>query len=389
MAQGLVCLVTVHGVGFEEAPENGQPGYADTLHDGLSRVLGSDTLGDDPGDTDPALAEKAPPRHGPVYVQSRWPPDSNDREHGLQRLDQPLVIGDQPIAHVALVYTHLEPLDPHAGSGTIALAMSVVAALRYATFRGGLHVIRALLLPSRPQQSPQAKAPALRARTLTPRWHPGGHTLLPPFHKRTGAPRSNPTGLRAVVLNLQNDVCTYVARDDLRQSVRDFVHAALLRLASRPDVAAIVLNGHSNGTVVAFDAARSLPPACAAKLRWFVTAGSAMRKYGVLFNWDAEVGRLHAIDGWTNFWDRQDPVADPLTPGRSWRRGRELPRQDGRSGFFFWDDPDSGERSFVPLEDREVDNVHNGGGGGLPAHDYWRNKEQFVRPLAEILKQHL
>jgi hypothetical protein len=44
---GSVCVVTVHGIGFQQPPKDGQPGYADALHEHLRKPLG-DRLGDDP-----------------------------------------------------------------------------------------------------------------------------------------------------------------------------------------------------------------------------------------------------------------------------------------------------------------------------------------------------
>src|SRR5213075_825224 len=72
-----ICMITVHGIGFQRPPEEGEPGYADGLHASLRRALG-DLLGDDPNR----------PAGGPVYVQSSWgtPPAP---EKGLVRLDQP------------------------------------------------------------------------------------------------------------------------------------------------------------------------------------------------------------------------------------------------------------------------------------------------------------
>ena len=43
-----ICLVTIHGVGFMQPPINGIPGYADGLHQHLSKYLDEHLLGDDP-----------------------------------------------------------------------------------------------------------------------------------------------------------------------------------------------------------------------------------------------------------------------------------------------------------------------------------------------------
>jgi hypothetical protein len=36
--------------------------------------------------------------------------------------------------------------------------------------------------------------------------------------------------------------------------------------------------------------------------------------------------------------------------------------------------------------DKPVDNVANSSGGGLRAHNYWDNREEFVPALATILR---
>ena len=59
---GSVCVVTVHGIGFQQPPNGGTAGYADALHEHLRKSLG-DRLGDDPN------REGA---RGPVYVSSEW-----------------------------------------------------------------------------------------------------------------------------------------------------------------------------------------------------------------------------------------------------------------------------------------------------------------------------
>lgn len=66
-----VCVVTVHGIGFQQPPEDGRPGHADALHEHLRKVLGS-RLGDDP-DRDTG---------GPVYVRSEWDGSSADGWRG-------------------------------------------------------------------------------------------------------------------------------------------------------------------------------------------------------------------------------------------------------------------------------------------------------------------
>ena len=193
----------------------------------------------------------------------------------------------------------------------------------------------------------------------------------------------------ATLRSLEDDVAAYVSRNDLRERVRGFVREALVRLVSREDVAGVVINSHSNGTVIAFDVLRDLPPFLAEKVRWLVTAGSPLRKYTDLFHWGTEAGSAGTLPGWTNFWDQTDPVADPLAPPVSWRRGDALPPAGDNARLFHSSDPASGVETPAPTEDREVSNLSHGGAGGLPAHDYWDNTTQVVAPLADILKRAL
>jgi len=50
-----------------------------------------------------------------------------------------------------------------------------------------------------------------------------------------------------------------VTRNDLRERVRSFVGDALLRLIDRPDISGVVINAHSQGTLLCWDAPRRLP----------------------------------------------------------------------------------------------------------------------------------
>jgi len=49
-------------------------------------------------------------------------------------------------------------------------------------------------------------------------------------------------------------------------------------------------------------------------------------------------------------------------------------------------DLNSEEPSGIKVDDREVDNVVKSAGGGLQAHNYWDNEEQFVTQLADIVR---
>ena len=50
MSEKITCIVTIHGIGFEQPPQPGVPnsGYADPLHRHLKKCLGN-ALSDDPG----------------------------------------------------------------------------------------------------------------------------------------------------------------------------------------------------------------------------------------------------------------------------------------------------------------------------------------------------
>jgi TIR domain len=324
--QGITCLVTIHGINFQQPPLDGVPGYADALHQSLSHHLGLAILSDNP------LRERSQPGEaGPIYVLSNWPPSS--RLSGLSRLGEwdaskqevdisnaPLLQGTQPIAHVALVYTLLED------------------------------AIRGAKIRARPIFFDWAKKRRLRL----------SHSA------------------REVMKALEADAYAYAFKADLRERVRVFIRDALLRLAGRDDVATIVVNAHSQGTVMAFDVLRDLPPSVAKKVSAFVTAGSPLAKYIRLLSWTTDVGSLEAR--WTNFWDYADPVADPLS---------EIP---GRPPLLHVDpilsvDPGTERTRRVAVDDRQVDNVAWSRGGGLRAHNYWDNDPQVISPLAAILAQ--
>jgi hypothetical protein len=57
----------------------------------------------------------------------------------------------------------------------------------------------------------------------------------------------------------------------------------------------------------------------------------------------------------------------------------------GELGLFYALDGD-GNQVPVTITDKEVNNLQNSSGGGLQAHNYWDNKDQFITPLAELLK---
>ena len=161
------------------------------------------------------------------------------------------------------------------------------------------------------------------------------------------------------------------------------MYEALMRIADRDDVENIVLNTHSNGTVVAFDVLRNLPLKFTTKIKAFVTAGSPLRKYADLFHWGHEIQSLYPFEPWYNFWDRCDPVADPLNPPKSWEIGDKIVASD--ETLFECINLGDEEIFWIKVNDIPVDNVKNSRGGGLQAHNYWDNEEDFVKQLAEWL----
>jgi hypothetical protein len=358
------CLLTVHGIGFEQPPEGGRPGYADGLHAALHAVLG-DRLGDDP---------ERPGSAGPVYVTSHV---DGSRAEGLARLrpGRPLT-EDGRIAHVALVYSPSEPTRPSAVTTADALARVALHHGQYASAVGTLRMII------------EDAWAGLRHHSR----RRAGH-LVP----RAPATGGSPSTVRA----LEDDAATYLSRNDVRERVRGFVQDAVLALLDRDDVDAVIVNAHSQGTVVCWDVLCRLPflswrasgDRRAEMIRYFVTAGSPIRKQIDLFSWGEQVGQLAAFAGggeppmgWRNFWDPKDPVADPLDPPASWRPGEGKGRRSaGDPGLLVATDPETGEQRHFGVVDVKVDNVANSPGGALRAHDYWANQAQFVPALAALL----
>jgi hypothetical protein len=389
-----LCLVTVHGIGFQQPPKDGKPGYADALHEHLHApdALG-DRLGDDPN------------RPGPVYVESEV---DGSRTAGLSRLDPDQALAPEgKIAHVALVYTPSEPLQPRLGSVADTLVRAVLAHDHYISALGALRLALddawAALHENKAPKEPAGRSTGkstLRPRTdleLAPHHHRLAHML--PGHRAKAA--SEEPGPLGIFRALEDDMATYVARNDLRERVRGFVEEALLKVCQHPDVPGVVLNTHSQGTMIGWDVLCRLPffawrekrDPNAGALRAFVTAGSPIRKSVDLCAWGEQVGQLAALlDGspgqlpWHNFWDAHDPVADPLNPATAWRPGRPLDERPERDkGLLIATDPASGDKHHVDVLDTQVDNIEHSFGGGLQAHDYWNNRSEFVARLAAIL----
>jgi hypothetical protein len=384
MRTPLICLVTIHGIGFQQPPEPalGLSGYADGLHQHLSKYLPAPLLGDDPGRTRLQYGE-----NGPIYVQSHWPPHSDNVEQGLARLGRwsapdmrtvdttaaPLADDDARIAHVALVYSPPEHEKAQIGAALLAGSMSLAHASHYAHIKELMHMVLhdSLAIIGHPETGNASVRTSLMPR----------HDLLP---KTLHLPHTN--GLLAVLHNLENDVAAYVSHNEQREHIRSFVHKALLRLAAREDVAAIVINAHSNGTVIALDVLRQLPPFVALKIKAFITAGSPLRKYVAFFYWGQQIESAIPIPPWFNFWDKHDPVADPLAPPLSWHRGDPILSSSAPT-LFQHVDPNTGAVSNILITDVQVDNLAHSYGGSLQAHNYWDNEEEFVKPLAKLLRQ--
>jgi hypothetical protein len=364
-----------------------------------------------------------------VYVESAWKdPETGlpSREYGLKRLGKwkrpagprvegaidkggaPLFTQGHPIAHVALVYSNLEGQGLQIGPAFETAAKAAFAIGHYATVVGAVHMLFKDVTAAlhQPRQSAEADLPISLQVRKDVESHVRPMLSLPHFGVPAAPPEQPRDGLGTVFLQLQEDVATYVCINALRQRVRNFVRDALLRLIYRDDVAGIVVNAHSQGTVVAFDVLSQLSPFEASKVRWLVTAGSPLRKYIDLFSWEREVGSLRSMglrpraesavggDGklplelrWTNFWDARDPVADPLGP-EQWDPGKaqSVASADGQR-LYRSVDPQTGKTAWVDVEDIQTDNVERSPNGALKAHNYWDNKLDFIKPLAELLQR--
>lgn len=387
MASKITCLVTLHGIGFEQPPQDGvdNSGYADLLHQHLKKCL-IEKLSDDP-----ERVRSKPGDNGAIYVESRWRDDSGNvsREEGLKRLgvwcgDKQhvditgalLVANDEPVSHVALVYSDLEPKGPEIGAMLLTLETTLLGASHYGSALGRLHMAIADGLAMIGHHAAKAQ----KLTSSRPRTDLGTRAVKQLGQHGQVAPAPSP-GLLPALRNLEDDVACYVCHNEERERVRSFVDEALRRLAYREDVDKIVLNTHSNGTVVAFDVVRRLPEEVTRKIKVFVTAGSPLRKYVDLFHWGTEIQTLYPFAPWYNFWDQRDPVADPLDPPLSWRVGDKIVTSDKK--LFSRIDLNSEKSCWIKVDDRQVDNVKKSCGGGLQAHNYWDNEDQVVPRLAE------
>jgi hypothetical protein len=413
-----ICVVvTLHGVGFEQPPllTGGtlQEGYADSLHRHLKELLDKRVgwkLGDDPN------VQKAGNKPGVIYVQSCWTvaDDKRSYEEGLKRLgswsptghveydNNPVPSGDSSclisdecdrqgfhVAHVALVYSDLETTKDEFGATLPALG-SLFSAHKYGTFwsllKMGARDIRAIInkdknstqIPSKSAVQPRRDISSKHEKKERPVPTPPNPGLFGMLKGIGQAVKS----LYDTVKYLKDDVACYVYENDERHRVQSFVREALTRLAYRSDVDSIVLNTHSNGTVVAFDVLCQLPSEVTNKVKAFVTAGSPLRKYITLFSWGTQVECHYSFLPWYNFWDECDPVADKLNRLADGPQGGKVNQEEN---LLFWIAPNG--KLPTPLEvcDIKVDNVHKSSGGGLQAHNYWDNENDFVPDLVRII----
>jgi hypothetical protein len=380
-------ILTIHGIGFQQPPTDSTAGYADMLHDNLrQRQALGDLLGNDP--------QRRPGPRGPVYVRSANPDAPRNTEWGLSRLGKwcadgsiddtgtPLTDGDEPFAHVALVYTPLEDVAPPPGAGVGTLAEAALELGHYASVAGAVRLVVgdawAALHEHAAAQPAEAAARSLRPRddVLTA----GRHRLARLLHRQPAS-----FGPLGTIRTLEDDVVAYVCRNDLRERIRDFIEEALRRLLARPDVSGVVVNAHSQGTVAGFDVLRQFHTGTPSRVRAFVTAGSPLRKYADLFSWGHDMGELQSVT-WLNFWDENDPVADPLDPPASWRPGDPPARDPGGLGLF-WAVDAGGNQFAVTVDDTPADNLKNSSGGSLQAHNYWDNHTDVIEKLATLLKE--
>ena len=394
MTSKITCLVTLHGIGFEQPPQPGVPdsGYADPLHQHLKTCLGT-LLSDDPNRNEGRIK---PGDNGTIYVESRYTDAQGKitREEGLKRLgvwgnDQqiiditnaPLVeenAKDGSVSHIALVYSNLEPMDPEVGASAITLEMSLAAVSHYGGVTSLLHTALVDGLAIIGNHATVDQQPV----SSRPRTNLNFRAVKHLGHQGQAAPAPSP-GILTALRNIEDDVACYVCYNEERERVRSFVHEALMRIAIRDDVENIIFNAHSNGTVVAFDVLRTLPQQVTKKIKIFVTAGSPLRKYADLFHWGHEIQSQYRFESWYNFWDRCDPVADPLHPPQSWKIGDKI--APSNETLFEYIDLDDKDPFWIKVTDIQVDNVQNSLGGGLQAHNYWDNEEEFVKQLAELV----
>jgi pimeloyl-ACP methyl ester carboxylesterase len=156
------------------------------------------------------------------------------------------------------------------------------------------------------------------------------------------------------IKNLVEDIGNYVARNGVRTAVQNVLHSKLGD-AERLKVP-VMLIGHSQGTVICYDALRQAGGNYA-HLRTWITMGSPLRKYYLsCLQWGKQKLGMPSTLRWLNLYDAKDIVGNDLNGAVSWQ-------------------------SPIP-EDIQVDNVNNAGG----AHNHWDNPEVVQIVADEIRK---
>ncbi|MCJ7515073.1 MAG: hypothetical protein MUO89_03760 [Dehalococcoidia bacterium] len=156
------------------------------------------------------------------------------------------------------------------------------------------------------------------------------------------------------IKNLVEDIGNYVARNGVRTAVQNVLHSKLGD-AERLKVP-VLLIGHSQGTVICYDALRQAGSNYA-HLRTWITMGSPLRKYYLsCLQWGRQKLGMPSTLRWVNLYDAKDIVGNDLSGAVNWR-------------------------SPIP-EDHKVDNVNNAGG----SHNHWDNPE-VVKIVADEIRK--
>lgn len=150
------------------------------------------------------------------------------------------------------------------------------------------------------------------------------------------------------------DIGNYIARNGVRTAVQNVVHSKLTD-AEHLNVP-VLLIGHSQGTVICYDALRQAGSNYR-HLRTWITMGSPLRKFYLsCFQWGKQRLGLPSDLRWVNIYDAKDVVGNDLKGTVDWK----LP---------------------VP-EDHKVDNKLNADG----SHNHWNNPE-VVKIVADEIRK--
>jgi hypothetical protein len=166
-----------------------------------------------------------------------------------------------------------------------------------------------------------------------------------------------------VLAQLEDDVASYVYNRLLHERVHYFVRDVVERLLARDDVATLVVNAHSQGSVACYEVLQELSASRLSKVGAFITAGSPLRKYVDFFDLSSDLVGAGEVQ-WHNFWDPVDPVGDPLTPPPEWRPLTDATVAAGQAGLFRRIE---GSTALAGLTDYQVDNVSMSTGSGMRA----------------------